>query len=198
MVFFSSRRRHTRYWRDWSSDVCSSDLHTRSRPGLPGRRPDGRRFGLHHKRHPHTVTRPMGRLRPPPCGESRIGKEHRMAASEGKKSAEKDLSGPARLALKLGSGAHAGVYRATGGKLFGRMGKSPILLLNTVGRKSGKRRTSPLLYVMDGEDFVVIASKGGAATHPAWYLNLMANPGATVEIGDREARVEAEEAAPAI
>jgi deazaflavin-dependent oxidoreductase (nitroreductase family) len=119
-----------------------------------------------------------------------------MDASEGKRSNEKDLSVPARLALKLGSGAHAGVYRATGGKLFGRMGKSPILLLNTVGRKTGRKRTSPLLYVMDGEDFVIIASKGGAPTHPAWYLNLIANPEATVEIGDREVRVEAEVADP--
>src|SRR5688572_3362385 len=110
-----------------------------------------------------------------------------------KSSAERDLSGPARLALKLGSGAHAGVYRATKGKLFGRMGKSPILLLNTVGRKSGKKRTTPLLYVMDGEGFVIIASKGGAPTHPAWYLNLIANPDATVEVGDREVRVRAEE-----
>ena len=110
-----------------------------------------------------------------------------------KSSAERDLSGPARLALKLGSGAHAGVYRATKGKLFGRMGKSPILLLNTVGRKSGKKRSTPLLYVMDGEDFVLIASKGGAPTHPAWYLNLMANPEVTVEVGVREVRVRAEE-----
>jgi F420H(2)-dependent quinone reductase len=119
-----------------------------------------------------------------------------VAAGEGKRSTERDLSVPARLALKLGSGAHAGVYRATGGKLFGRMGKSPILLLNTVGRKTGRKRTSPLLYVMDGEDFVIIASKGGAATHPAWYLNLRANPQATVEIGDREVHVEAEVADP--
>jgi deazaflavin-dependent oxidoreductase (nitroreductase family) len=114
--------------------------------------------------------------------------------AERETSTERNLSGPARLAWKLGSGAHAGVYRATGGKLFGRMGKSPILLLNTVGRKSGKKRTSPLLYVMDGEDFVIIASKGGASAHPAWYLNLMANPEATVEIEDREVRVRAEEA----
>jgi F420H(2)-dependent quinone reductase len=116
--------------------------------------------------------------------------------TEREKYTEKDLSGPARLAMKLGSGAHAGVYRATGGKLFGRMGKSPILLLNTVGRKSGKKRTSPLLYVLDGEDFMIIASKGGAPTHPAWYLNLRDNPDATVEIGDREVRVSAEEADP--
>jgi deazaflavin-dependent oxidoreductase (nitroreductase family) len=108
-------------------------------------------------------------------------------------SAEKDLSGPANLALKLGSSVHAGVYRATGGKLFGRMGQSPILLLNTVGRKSGKKRATPLLYVVDGEDFVIIALKGGAPTHPAWYLNLMANPDTTVEIEDRKVRVRAEE-----
>ena len=115
-----------------------------------------------------------------------------MSQSE-EKSTERDLSGPARLALKLGSGLHSGVYRASRGKLFGRMGKSPILLLNTVGRKSGKKRTTPLLYVMDGEDFVIIASKGGTPTHPAWYLNLIANPDATVEVGDREVRVRAEE-----
>jgi len=92
-----------------------------------------------------------------------------MTGSERETSTEKDLSGPARLALKLGSSVHAGVYRATGGKLFGRMGESPILLLNTVGRKSGRKRTSPLLYVMDGPD-------------------------ATVEVGDREVLVRAEEA----
>ena len=117
-----------------------------------------------------------------------------MTGSERETLTEKDLSGPARLALKLGSGVHSGVYRATGGKLFGRMGKSPILLLNTVGRKSGKKRTSPLLYVMGGEDFVVIASKGGAPTHPAWYLNLRTNPDASVEVGDREVRVKTKEA----
>ena len=117
-----------------------------------------------------------------------------MTGSERETSTERDLSGPARLAWKLGSGAHTGVYRATGGKLFGRMGKSPILLLNTVGRKSGKKRTAPLLYVMDGDDFVIIASKGGAPTPPAWYLNLRVNPEARVEVGDREGRVGAEEA----
>ena len=119
-----------------------------------------------------------------------------MTENESKTSTERDLSGVARLALKLGSGAHAGVYRASGGKLFGRMGKSPILVLNTVGRKTGKKRATPLLYALDGEDYVVIASKGGAPTHPAWYLNLKAAPDATVEIGDREVRVRAEEVDP--
>ena len=108
-------------------------------------------------------------------------------------SGEKDLSRPANLALKLGTLVHSGVYRATGGKLLGRMGRSPILILNTVGRKSGKKRATPLLYAVDGEDFVIIASKGGAPSHPAWYLNLKANPDATVEVRDRKVRVRAEE-----
>jgi F420H(2)-dependent quinone reductase len=93
----------------------------------------------------------------------------------------------------VGSSAHTGLYRATGGKLGGRMGKNPILLLNTVGRKSGKKRVTPLLYVVDGEDYVIIASQGGAPTHPAWFLNLVANPETTIEVGDLEVRVKAEE-----
>jgi F420H(2)-dependent quinone reductase len=105
----------------------------------------------------------------------------------------KDLSRPANLALKLGTIVHSGVYRATGGKLLGRMGQSPILLLNTIGRKSGKMRATPLLYVVDGEDFVIIASKGGTPSNPARYLNLKADPDATVEIRDRKVRVRAEE-----
>ena len=108
-------------------------------------------------------------------------------------SSQKDLSRPANLALKLGTIVHSGVYRATGGRLLGRMGRSPILILNTVGRKSGKKRATPLLYVADGEDFVIIASKGGAPSHPAWYLNLKATPDASVEVGDRKVRVRAEE-----
>jgi deazaflavin-dependent oxidoreductase (nitroreductase family) len=106
---------------------------------------------------------------------------------------QKDLSGAANLALKLGTIVHSGVYRATGGRLLGRMGQSPILLLNTTGRKSGKKRATPLLYIVEGEDFVIIASKGGTPSHPAWYLNLKANPDASVEVGDRKVRVRAEE-----
>lgn len=91
--------------------------------------------------------------------------------------------------------AHSSVYRATGGKFAGTMGSGrPILLLNTIGRKSGAKRTHPLLYLADGEDMVIVASAGGAPKHPAWYLNLKANPETTVEVGEREVRVRAEEA----
>ena len=69
-------------------------------------------------------------------------------------------------------------------------------MLTTTGRKSGEERTVPLLYIRDGESFVVVASNGGTATHPAWWSNLRANPGATLEVGRRRLRVRAEEAGP--
>jgi F420H(2)-dependent quinone reductase len=97
----------------------------------------------------------------------------------------------------IGRGAkklHSSIYRASDGRVWGTMFGGPILLLNTTGRKSGQRRTTPLMYASDGEDYILIASNGGAPRHPAWYLNLMANPDATVEVGDREVRVRAEEA----
>jgi F420H(2)-dependent quinone reductase len=75
-------------------------------------------------------------------------------------------------------GVHTFLYRRTGGRLGhtipGVGGK--MLLLDHVGAKSGSKRTSPLLYVKDGADLVVVASKGGYPKHPAWYHNLMANP----------------------
>ena len=80
--------------------------------------------------------------------------------------------------------AHSSVYRASDGRVWGKMFGGPVLLLNTTGRKSGQRRTTPLLYVMDSEDFVVIASNGGAPSHPAWYLNLRANPCVDIQQGD--------------
>ena len=87
---------------------------------------------------------------------------------------------------------HSSVYRRSDGRVWGTMFGGPVLLLNTTGRKSGQRRTNPLLYVRDGDDFVLIASNGGAPRHPAWYLNLRANPDATVEVGDLKVRVRAE------
>jgi F420H(2)-dependent quinone reductase len=69
-----------------------------------------------------------------------------------------------------------------------------VLLLTTTGRKTGREHTVPLLYSKDGEDMVVVASNGGTASHPAWWLNLMTNPEATVEVGDCKVLVWAEEA----
>ncbi len=97
-----------------------------------------------------------------------------------------------RVATKL----HTFVYRVTGGRLGGRMVGAPVLLLTTTGRKTGKQRTSPLLYLEDGENLVIVASNGGAPRHPTWWLNLRAVPEASVEIGNRKLRVRAEEASP--
>jgi len=71
-----------------------------------------------------------------------------------------------------------------------------MLLLDHVGAKSGTKRTSPLLYVRDGEDVFVIASKGGFPKNPAWYYNLKANPDTTVQIGSEHRRVHARVANP--
>ena len=96
--------------------------------------------------------------------------------------------------LSLGNKAHNFVYRASDGRVGGRMLGSQVLLLNTVGRKSGRKRTTPLLYLRDGGDYVIVASKGGAPAHPAWYYNLKASPETTVQVGASEVRVRAEEA----
>ena len=89
---------------------------------------------------------------------------------------------------------HTLVFRSTNGLIGGWTG-GPVLLLNTTGRKSGQRRTTPLLYLRDGEDLVIVASNGGSSTAPAWWLNLKAKPDATVEISGRgPLQVRAEEA----
>src|SRR5262245_33457541 len=75
-------------------------------------------------------------------------------------------------------------FRANGGEIKEGMFKgAPILLLTTTGAKSGTTYTTPLAYTRDGDRFVVIASKGGAPSHPGWYHNLIANPVITIEVG---------------
>ncbi len=78
---------------------------------------------------------------------------------------------------------HVRVYRETKGERgYNWRRGSKILLLTTTGRTSGEPRTTPLIHVVDGDGWVVIASKGGAPDHPDWYKNLEANPEATVEV----------------
>ncbi|MDF3043513.1 MAG: nitroreductase family deazaflavin-dependent oxidoreductase [Thermomicrobiales bacterium] len=74
-------------------------------------------------------------------------------------------------------------YRANGGKVSGMFAGAPLLLLTTTGARSGQPRVAPLAYTTDNDRLVVIASKGGAPTHPDWYHNLRANPEVTVEVG---------------
>jgi deazaflavin-dependent oxidoreductase (nitroreductase family) len=89
-------------------------------------------------------------------------------------------------------GGHATVYRATGGLIGHRFpGSPPMLLLDHVGARSATRRTSPLVYVRDGEDLILVASKGGYPKHPGWFHNLMANPDTTVQVGSSRRSVHA-------
>lgn len=85
------------------------------------------------------------------------------------------------------------IYRTSGGRIGGRFLRSgaPILLLTTVGRKSGKPRVAPLLYLRDGDTLVVVASKGGMDHHPLWYLNLRDHPDVEVEIGSEVLKMRA-------
>lgn len=92
-------------------------------------------------------------------------------------------------ALKAIGRLNVPLYRATKGRLFGRLDRAPVLLLTTTGRKSGASRTAPVVYLADGERFVVIGSNAGNARTPAWALNLRAHPEAEVEVGADRRRV---------
>jgi deazaflavin-dependent oxidoreductase (nitroreductase family) len=82
-------------------------------------------------------------------------------------------------------------FRANDGKVGGPFEGAPLLLLTTRGRRSGVTRTNPVMYLDDGDRLLVFASKAGAPTHPDWYLNLLAHPEVTVEVGTRTFRATA-------
>jgi deazaflavin-dependent oxidoreductase (nitroreductase family) len=81
---------------------------------------------------------------------------------------------------------HAWLWKLTGGKIGNAVGRSPFMMLTTTGRKTGRERITPVLYLQYGADLIVVASFGGNDMHPAWYLNLERCPEAEVTInGDR-------------
>lgn len=89
-----------------------------------------------------------------------------------------------RLGIQYLTAAGLVVYRLSGGRVAGHVpGGAPICVLTTVGRRSGRRRSVPLLYLTDGDGLVVVASRGGMEGHPSWYLNVLANPEVVVETG---------------
>jgi deazaflavin-dependent oxidoreductase (nitroreductase family) len=105
--------------------------------------------------------------------------------------------------MKYLSRAQVWCYRRTNGRVGGkwRVGSAfrdpvAVLLLDHVGRRSGRRFTTPLLYLEDGPDVVVVASQGGMAQHPQWYRNLVAAPDTQVQIGAELRLVHAREAGP--
>jgi deazaflavin-dependent oxidoreductase (nitroreductase family) len=91
---------------------------------------------------------------------------------------------------------HSALYRTSRGRIAGSIGKMPVLLLTTTGRRSGRPTTTPLTYVKAGELMAVAASNGGMAWFPDWWLNLKANPEATVQVGSRKIMINARKASP--
>ena len=84
-------------------------------------------------------------------------------------------------------------FRANHGRLSGPFEGAPVLLLHSVGARSGEGRVTPMMYLADGERYLVFASAAGADRNPAWYWNLLANPDTSIEVGDQSLDVHAEE-----
>jgi len=103
----------------------------------------------------------------------------------------------ASVVVKAMSKANTWIYRLTGGRVGGRFLRgAPVMLLTTIGRKSGEPRVAPLLYLEDGEHVITVASKGGMSHHPLWYRNLVATPDVEVTIGTTTRRMSARTATP--
>src|SRR5438132_250695 len=109
-------------------------------------------------------------------------------------SAGRRLSKLAAALQNVATWVHSALYRGSSGVIGGRIANSPVLLLTTRGRRSGKQRTVPLLYLIDGHDVALVASNGGAVRHPTWWLNLQTTPEAWIQIKGIRRRVEAEQA----
>lgn len=102
----------------------------------------------------------------------------------------------AKKAQRLFTGIHAWIYRFTGGAILGHMMGTSVLILTTMGRKTGKQRTNPVLYLADGDRLVIVASNRGRPRHPTWWLNLQANPHTQVRVQGKTLDVIAEQASP--
>ena len=93
---------------------------------------------------------------------------------------------------------HTNLYKRLGGRLVGTVGLGrKVLLLTTTGRKSGKQRTTPLVYMPHGDDVIIYPSNGGKESPPAWWLNLQTTPSATIQVGKETRQIQARPATPA-
>ncbi len=86
-------------------------------------------------------------------------------------------------------------FRANHGRVGGNFAGAPLLLLHTVGARSGQQRVNPVMYLADGDRYLVFASKAGSDSNPDWYWNLRANPDTAIEVGDETIAVRATELA---
>jgi len=93
--------------------------------------------------------------------------------------------------MKGANGVHVALYRRSKGKFANKIANMPILLITTMGRKSGKPHTNPVVFLKEGQDYLVSASTGGMDWHPGWYFNLKNKPEAKIQIGDRTLTVKA-------
>jgi deazaflavin-dependent oxidoreductase (nitroreductase family) len=99
------------------------------------------------------------------------------------------------VVVKAMSALNVLAYRLTGGWLGGKFLRgAPVCLVTVTGRKTGQPHTIPLLYLLDGDDLVIVASKGGMSKHPVWYLNLLATPRCEVELGSERRPMVARQA----
>lgn len=99
--------------------------------------------------------------------------------------------------VRLMSAANTWIFQISGGRLGARFLRgAPVLLLTTTGRKSGAARTTPLIYLADDPNVVLVASKGGMSQHPLWFLNLEAHPDVSVQIGAVVTPMQARRASP--
>jgi deazaflavin-dependent oxidoreductase (nitroreductase family) len=93
--------------------------------------------------------------------------------------------------MRAGNRIHVAIYRRSKGKIANRIANLPLLLITTYGRKTGNPSTTPVVYLQDGEDYLVSATAGGTDWDPGWYLNLKARPQARIEIGEQAFDVQA-------
>jgi F420H(2)-dependent quinone reductase len=93
--------------------------------------------------------------------------------------------------LKATGKLNVPLYRLSRGRLMGKVGTAPVLLLTSTGRRSGQQRTAPVLYLVDGERLVVVGSNAGNKRAPAWSFNLKANPDAEVDVRGKRRSVRA-------
>jgi deazaflavin-dependent oxidoreductase (nitroreductase family) len=93
--------------------------------------------------------------------------------------------------IKFFTSFHIAIYRLTGGLLSSRLGKQSILLLHSVGSRTGKKRITTLSYFRDGGNYLVVASNWGKTSHPGWYHNLLANPRTIIQVRAKIIEVQA-------